>query len=250
MTKKRKQYNKRKRRGTLRRKRGGFFGALKGAFNSGYRNPKSNEENISYITSVKKGFWKPITYTVEYIIPNNFVAFKNPDSFFTPRFNVHLGNTEIASSCYIRIAEPSYPKRIKFIEYFILVENTNTQEQTWYAMMRIYGLNTGFFASFTNIVFYQLTNSWFDLRKNAIILPSSVYELESYDKLNKLQQITLNDTTPKIIRLTSGFTPITNGNIFNVLRQFRNSQIINYDVKKHVTEDGIKMFLDAALQNN
>jgi hypothetical protein len=237
-----KRRHNRRNKKTKKNIKGGIFGALFGAINSGDKQDKPNQENISYKTVVKKGGWFSSTiYDIEYIIPKNFIAFKNPDSFFTPLFNIHI-DKGMVEPYYIQIAEPNNPNRIKFIEYFISVNNE------WYCMMRIYGINTGVFATMSNVVFYKLPNQWFDITTNKITIPKTAIEEIDIKKLNTLQKIAIKDSG-KIIKLkdNSGYKELRDGEIYLVLRQYRNSQLFNAEAKQEATKKAVDFLVDAAV---
>lgn len=224
---------KRRQKRRTARKYGGIFGALMDATNSGDVQYKTGQENVSYIAKIKRGFSGSSGHNIEYIIPNNFIMFKNPNSFFTPRFTVHIGKDGIAEPCFIRIAEPNSPSRIKFIEYFIYMGGN------WYCMMRIYGINAGVFATWTNIVFYKFTdNSWFNLTNNSITIPADAIVDQKPTDLNLLQRMAMRDSG-RIVQITKNIVPITSGDDYYLLRQFRNGQIINASVKQEFAEEAV-----------
>jgi hypothetical protein len=188
---------------------------------------------------VRQSGWTKSTadHPIEYIVPNNFVALKNPNSFFTPRFTAHIGGGP-AEPCYFRIAEPNRPDRIKFLEYFIHLRGD------WYGMMRVYGLNAGLLATVTNVVFYKFTHrSWFDLQRNGLHFPADAVRENHRSELNLLQRITLKDDG-RIFQLTHGFEAVTSGEIYEVLRQFRNGQLINASAKQEMAEMAVRVAVD------
>jgi hypothetical protein len=238
------QRNKKARRITMR-KRGGILGAL----SVGTRTNKPGADNISYITTVVyKGrfFSSKNTYNIEYIIPNNFILLNDPSSFLTPTFCVYMKSVDTKKKlsykkiqdCSFQVEEPNNPSNVKFIEYFIKVDNN------WYAMMRIYGLiNTGVFASLNNILFYKLPSNWFVLKKNQIIItPSDVVKVDPKN-LNFSQKITLSqdDTILKLntMNLNKKYSAVTTGDIFYILRKFRNEKIINAGVKQEALNETV-----------
>lgn len=227
---------------------GGLFGFI----NSGSKNKKENAENTSYTTTIKKGplFFRTV-YNVEYIIPNNLLFLKNPDSFLTPIFNVNLVDkgSNTLKKCCIQIEEPGNTDRIKFVEYFLKVNDE------WYAMMRIYGLNEGLLAAVTNILFYKIDNKWFNLDKNSITLKleTDVTEIGT-DQLNILQKFARIDNSNSTILkiktelLNKSYFEVTKtnnyNNMFDILNQFRDEQYINYKIKEKVAEEATKGFFD------
>jgi len=227
-------------------------GGLFGFFNSGSQNKKENAENKSYTTTIKKGplFFRTV-YNVEYIIPDNVYIFKNPDSFFTPIFNVNLveNDSNTLQKCCIQIEEPGNTERIKFIEYFVKVNDE------WYAMMRIYGLNEGLLAAVTNILFYKIDNKWFNLDKNSITfkLDTDVTKIDK-DQLNILQKFARFDNSNSTILkiktelLNKSYFEVTKtnnyNNMFDILNQFRDEQYINYKIKEKAAEEATKGFFD------
>ncbi len=222
-----------------RRFSGGLFGATRDAFNSGDKQQKQGEENVSYRAVVRQSGWTKSTtdHPIEYIVPNNFVALKNPNSFFTPRFTAHIGGGQ-AEPCYFRIAEPNRTDRIKFLEYFIHLRGD------WYGMMRVYGLNAGLFATLTNVVFYKFTHpSWFHLDNNSLHFPADAVRENHRSELNLLQRIALKDDG-RIFQLIHGYEAVTSGEVYEVLRQFRNGQLINASAKEEMAVTAAEIAVD------
>lgn len=228
-TRKRHKRNPKKR---FRRTVGGLFGATRDAFNSGDLQHKQGEENSSYIATVtQSSFWKThAKHSIEYIVPNNFLLLKNPSSFFAPRFQVHIGHGK-AEQCYIRVAEPNNATRIKFVEYFVRFNGN------WYCMMRIFGINTGLLATWTNVVFYKLKYpNWITVSNNSIHLPADAVIENSPSDLNILQKTAMKNEG-KIVQIVKGLEPVTSGEEYLVLRQFRNGQVINAGVKEEAAKE-------------
>jgi len=229
------------------RKKGGILGAL----SVGTKTKKPGADNVSYKTKVtykSSGFFsKKNIYDIEYIIPNNFAVLIDPNSFLTPTFCVYMKSSIDAKkpssykkieACSFQIEEPNNPSKVKFIEYFIKVGND------WYAMMRIYGIiNTQVFASLNNILFYKLPNNWFVLKKNQIVITSDVVESVDPKKLNILQKITRISDQPifklKPMNLNKTYSAVTSGDIYYILRKFRNEKIINAGVKQEVLDKAV-----------
>lgn len=230
-------------------------GGLLGAINSGSENPKTNQKNTSYIKKITKNSFFSFSskiYNIEYIIPNNFLFLKDPSSFLTPYFNVNLFDeatkkTE-SKNCSIQIEEPNNNTRVKFVEYII---NINGE---WYIMMRIYGINTGVLATLTNIVFYKLfNNKWINLIDNSIALKTtSEVTITPRSSLNILQKVAnIEGENSLILKLSpsllnKNYKAITSsdGDIYYVLRQFRNEQLINAGVKQEIIEETAEGFFD------
>jgi len=209
---------------------GGVLGAMRDAINSGDRQIKNGEENTSFVAIVRSSWRKSVENKVEYIIPNNFLLLKTPNSLLAPTFNVHIGNGP-KEQCYLRVAEPNNPSRIKFVEYFVHLN------QQWYCMMRIFGINTGMLATLSNIVFYRMENpGWISLTNNSIRLPMDAVIENKMSDLNMLQRTVMKDSR-KIFQITKGLQPITDGDDYKILRQFRNGQLINSSVKEEVGEE-------------
>jgi len=197
-------------------------GGILGAINSGEKTNKLGAYNVSYKTTMKKGWVSPKIYNIEYLVPNNFLLYKDPNSFLTPTFFV-TRNGITFQNCSIMIDK-------KFVDYFV---NINGH---WYALIRIYGLiNTGVLATWTNTVFYQLNNNLFDLEKNEIIIPDDVVTIVDKSELNIFQRIPQSNNAEIIKLKPEQCRGITDGELYLVLRQFRNEQLINYQVKEEIT---------------
>ena len=236
--------NKRKqKRKTIKIVKGGIFGALFGATNSGDEVVKPNADNKSYSMNISKGYFIRTIYNIEYIIPNNFILLKDPNSFFTGRFNVSLNG--IKQNCFIQIENPNNGN-IKFIDYFVGIKNNNVWD--WYCMMRIYGLiNTEILATLTNTIFYKLNNFFILYNTNTIQFQQGTYDIVDKNDLNLLQKGPLMKDTGTVIKIKKDqnyYYPVTEGKIYEVLRQFRNTQLINAGVK----EEGVKMGVDIAAE--
>lgn len=212
----------------------------------GIQQNKPGQFNASYITQVSYkmgGFFssEKTVFNIEYIIPNNFLLINDPNSLKTPVFMIHFDGKPQNFS--IQIEEPNNPSRIKFVEYLVKMNNI------WYAMMRVYGLNTGFFAGYTNILFYRLNNKWFDLKTNKIAFSSKDVLKVDPKSLNILQNITrIGDNAP-IIKLSPsllnikniGYTAITSGLEFKALQRFRNEKLANAYEKEEAIDEGLEV---------
>jgi len=210
-----------------RKQRGGFIN-LKRVFNSGIEQRKQNQKNTSFLCKEQDN---GIEYYIEYIVPNNFVLLKNPDSVITPRFIINDVDT------YVQIPEPQDPSRIKFIEYFINIrKHPDETVNGWYCMMRVYGINHGLLANLSNIMFYKIPNSWFDLNVNSINIEPSLFTLvNSEQELNVLQKM-VKLHSGRIIKLKEDnrYKVIKDGTAFVILRDLRNGLIENARVKQDV----------------
>jgi hypothetical protein len=205
------------------------FGGLinpKRIFNSGEEQIKQNQQNTSYLCTEKHNGY---VYFIEYIVPNNFLLLKNPDSTITPKFNINRTET------YVQIAEPTDNTRIKFIEYFINIRDHPDDINGWYCMMRIYGINTGLFANWSNVLFYKIPNMWFNLNVNSITIDSTLFTLvDANSELNVLQKIA-KIHSGRVIKLKPNYNiykEIKDGIAFSVLRNLRNGLLANANIKK------------------
>jgi hypothetical protein len=221
-------------------------GGLLGAINSGYKNDKPDQQNVSYTKKITKNSWfSSKIYNIEYITPT-FLLLKDPNSTRIPYFNVNLDRngtiTKEVSS--IQIEVPNSTQR-KFIEYLVCIDGD------WYAMMRLYGLglNEGVFATWTNTVFFKINNNWFDLKDNSIhvklntdVVEMPLSSLNIFQRVVNLHEITNGNQI--ILKLNTGtYTPITSGDIYYILRQFRNEQLINAGVKEEAAKGIFKYFI-------
>lgn len=221
-------------------------GGLLGAINSGYLNNKPNQKNKSYLKKITKNSWfSSKVYNIEYITPS-VLFLKDPNSLKIPYFKVNLNNngkiTEEVASFQIEVPNSTQKK---FVEYFICIDGD------WYAMMRIYGLglNEGVFATWTNTIFFKINNNWFNLTDNSInlklntdviLIPLS--SLNIFQRIVNLKEIT--DGNQIILKFNSGnYTPITSGDIYYILRQFRNEQLINAGVKEEAAKEMFKFLI-------
>lgn len=227
--KKNKYFNSRRKRRKHKKQNGGFYlFNVKRAFTSGVEQQKPNQENTSYLCTETHNWITGATYFIEYITPNNFVLLKTPDTFITPKFKINGDET------FVQIAEPSDPSRIKFIEYFINIRDHPDSINGWYCMMRIYGINTGYTANLTNILFYKLSYSWFNILLNSITISDSLFTIVDPATLNGLQQFS-KINSGRIIKLNPGtYTTIASGSAFEILRSFRNGLIENANIKQEV----------------
>jgi len=221
-------------------------GGLLGAINSGYLNNKPKQKNNSYIKKITKNNWfSSKIYNIEYIIPT-VLFLKDPNSTIIPYFNVNLNDngkkTEEVASFQIEVPNSTQKK---FIEYLICIDGE------WYAMMRIYGLglNEGVFATWTNTIFFKINNNWFNLTDNSInlklntdVIKMPLSSLNIFQRVVNIQELTNGNQI--ILKLSSGtYTPITSGEIYYILRQFRNEQLINAGVKEEAAKGIFKYFI-------
>jgi hypothetical protein len=173
--------------------------------------------NKSFTTTIKL---KGISTKIIYIIPEQII--RNVSSILVPMFNIYLNSKE-TTKCNLKIGN-------KYIDYFVKIGTE------WYAIVRIFGilgLNTGVFATMTNKVFFKLNKDSFVFNEQSyeISIDKSKYKILENNatgffrsRFNSLLEINSDQF--------SSVEASDEGNIYYILRKFRNEQIVKEKVKE------------------
>lgn len=190
------------------------------------KKPKNFIENTAY----NKTYQTLVTpdsgkeYTVFFITPQTFL-FNNINATRVPTFII---NNEIQN---IKIKN-------RYVNYLVRIEGI------WYAILRIvFALNTTFFASYTYTIFYKFNNGVikFDENTNNIRIND-----EFYDKTKEFTLGFFKDKTATMLLKETSYEPITDksGDIFYVLRKFRNVQLGSFALKQGAVDSAADTALD------
>lgn len=194
------------------------------------KKPK-NFQNFQENTTYNKTYETLVTpdsekaYTVFFITPQTFL-FNNINSTRVPTFII---NNEIQN---LKIKN-------RYVNYLVKIEGV------WYAILRIvFALNTAFFASYTYTIFYKLNNGvvQFDENTNNITINE-----EFYDKTKEFTLGIFKDTSETMVLKETSYEEITDksGDIFYVLRKFRNVQLASFSLKQGAVDTAADSALDA-----
>ena len=159
-------------------------------------------------------------YNVFYVIPQTGLL-KNVNTTRAPiflingqRFNIKINDTNYNGKSIER-----------YVNYLVKIGNE------WYSILRVLGLNTGFFATVTYSIFFKLNfNIIFDSNNNSISIDDKLYNIITDKSLGLLRS-----TDSTIIELNSGmYSEITkeqNYDTYMLLRKFRNVQLAAFEAK-------------------
>jgi hypothetical protein len=209
-----KNYNKTK---SFRQKGKGFF----------------NDSETTPLNAVNRSFTTTVVLNgqqnkVDYILPYTF-NLKKVNSILVPSFFVTLESNQPVK-CNIKIGR-------RYVNYLVYINND------WYAIMRIFGINTGLLASFTSTVFIKLKKNTIHLNKktNAIIFNGK--EDNNYSILNNTALGGFRSSKNTLIQIfDDNCIPLNSkDDMFFVLRKFRNEQLVSYRVKIDAEKEALKV---------